>query len=271
MKRPSPGSRASHERWLVSYADFITLLFAFFVVLYAFAKADEKKQAAISAAIANAFRTMAISDASAAAQTDAATRDSPIAAIANAAASPDAADLALGPSVQDDLQTVRQKLENSLSWQVKNHLVALQMTPDGLVVSLREAGFFDSASAVPKPGTELILHEIAASLAHDSLAIRVEGHTDNLPIHSSLFDSNWELSSARATRIARILVEEDGIGADRVSAAGYAGYHPVATNATPDGRAANRRVDLVLLPRIRLTYGPQDASSNPAWRRVTDN
>ena len=269
MKGRSPGRRASHERWLVSYADFITLLFAFFVVLYAFAKADEKKQAAISTAISDAFRTMAIHDASAAAQTDEGA--APSASLAGVAAKRDTADLPLSTSVQDDLQTARRKPENALSWQVKNHLVAIQMTPDGLVISLREAGFFDSASAVPKPGTELILREIAAPLSQNRLTIRVEGHTDNLPIHNAHFDSNWELSSARATCIARILVEEDAIGADRVSAAGYAGYHPIATNATPDGRAANRRVDLVILPRIRLTNGSQDASSTQTWRRVTDN
>ena len=271
MTRRAMRGRANHERWLVSYADFITLLFAFFVVLYAFAKADQKKQVAVSTAITAAFRTMALRDTSAAAQS-ATVEDSATDAIHGADAKlRDAVDLPLNAPLENDLAEVRQKLETGLSSQLARHLIAIQTTPDGLVISLREAGFFDSGRAIPKQGTERVVHEIASSLDTTHLTIRVEGHTDNLPIHNSTFDSNWELSSARATCIARLLVEDNGIAPDRVSAAGFAGFHPVATNATAEGRAQNRRVDLVILPHIRLRYDSQNDSPDPAWRRVTDN
>lgn len=271
MKKRSLRRRISHDRWLVSYADFITLLFAFFVVLYASAKAGEKKEAAISASIANAFRTMALPDSFAAVQTEVAAKSASRSADADVATSRDAADFPFAPADQNDLQDLRQRLEGQLSPQLQSHVVAMQMTTEGLVISLREAGFFDSASAVPKRDSGRILREIATALAENRLAIRVEGHTDNVPIHNSAFESNWELSSARATRIARILVEEDAIAPNRVFAGGYAGFHPVATNATSEGRAANRRVDLVILPHILLDHSPPDTSSKETWRRVTDN
>ena len=101
--------------------------------------------------------------------------------------------------------------------------------------------------------------------------LRIEGHTDNVPIHNAEFDSNWELSSARATRIARLFLDMKAILPDRLSAAGYAEYHPVASNATPEGRAENRRVDLVVLPRARINFAAQSpAQPTGAWRKVTD-
>jgi len=87
--------------------------------------------------------------------------------------------------------------------------------------------------------------------------VRIEGHTDNVPIHDAQFDSNWELSSARATRIARLILDMKAIPPDRISAAGYAEYHPVATNDTPEGRAENRRVDLVVMPRVKINFAAQ--------------
>ena len=128
------------------------------------------------------------------------------------------------------------------------------MGRDGLVISLREAGFFASGSATPKPQTLDTLRQIAASLSHTPYDLRIEGHTDNVPIHNAEFDSNWELSTARATSIARILLDLKAIPADRLSAAGYAEFHPVATNDTAEGRAENRRVDLVVLPRTKINF-----------------
>lgn len=271
MSGRSERNRANHERWLVSYADFVTLLFAFFVVLYAFASADEQKQIQVSSAITSAFRSMGSHDASAHAQAGTTWAGSQDSTDAGPDSIRNAADLAVSAPVQNELNAVRQRLENQLSNQLALHVLAVQMTQDGLVISLREAGFFDSSSATPKQGTKRILREIATSLRDTPLAIRVEGHTDNLPIHSPVFDSNWELSTARATQIARMLIEEDGIAPNRISAAGYAGYHPITINTTPEGRAANRRVDLVVLPRIRLKYGPQNALPDRTWHRVTDN
>ncbi len=173
--------------------------------------------------------------------------------------------------VRDDLESLRRELEQRLSNQVAQHTVSIQMGRDGLVISLREAGFFDSGSATPRPETLATLHEIAASLGRTPYDLRVEGHTDNIPIHTASFDSNWELSSARATRIARLFLDSHAIPPDRLSAAGYAEFHPVASNATAEGRATNRRVDLVVLPRTKINFSvPGFPRADGQWKKITD-
>jgi chemotaxis protein MotB len=145
------------------------------------------------------------------------------------------------------------------------------MGRDGLVVSLREAGFFASGSATPKPEALRTLQTIATVLSRTRYDLRVEGHTDNIPIHNAQFDSNWELSTARATTIARLLLGMNAIRADRLSAAGYAEYHPVAPNDSPDARARNRRVDLIVLPRSKIDFSESAQSSRSrTWRKITD-
>jgi chemotaxis protein MotB len=247
--------RVNHERWLVSYADFITLLFAFFVVLYAFAKADERKQTQVSEAIDTAFRSFGVlSDATKEtppeqnAYTATGLPSTPPATIAG--------ESVLTPGkVKEDLDHIRKELQQSLAKQIAEHSVTIHMGRDGLVISLREAGFFDSGSATPHPEATSTLKKISASLNTMPYDVRVEGHTDNVPIHNEEFDSNWELSSARATHVARILLELRSIPPDRLSAAGYAEFHPLAGNDTAEGRATNRRVDLVILPRTRIVLG----------------
>ena len=271
MRVRVPRSRVTHDRWLVSYADFITLLFAFFVVLFASAKADQKKQMEVSQAIDAAFKSLGIfPDASRrpAKQTNSASGTEPAAIPMNIVMGEDV----LSPArVRDDLESLRRELQQRLSNQVAQHTVSIQMGRDGLVISLREAGFFDSGSAMPKPETLGTLHEIAASLGRTPYDLRVEGHTDNIPIHTVSFDSNWELSSARATRIARLFLDFQAIPPDRLSAAGYAEYHPVAGNSTAEGRATNRRVDLVVLPRTKIDFSvPGLPRPGGRWRKITD-
>jgi chemotaxis protein MotB len=119
------------------------------------------------------------------------------------------------------------------------------MTPDGLVISLHEIGFFASGSSEVRSESIPILAALADTIPNAPL--RVEGHTDNVPIHTAQFSSNWELSTSRASAIARLLLERGVIHPENVSAAGYAEYHPVASNATETGRGMNRRVDIILL------------------------
>jgi chemotaxis protein MotB len=146
------------------------------------------------------------------------------------------------------------------------------MGRDGLVISLREAGFFDSGSATPKADALPTLRKIAEKLGDTPYDLRVEGHTDNVPIHNAAFASNWELSSLRATGIARLFIEMKVIEPDRISAAGYAEYHPVASNDTEEGRAQNRRVDLVVMPRIHLNLNAAQSASQPSdWKRIADD
>lgn len=273
MRVRVPRTRVTHDRWLVSYADFITLLFAFFVVLFATAKADERKQMEFSQAIDAAFQSLGIFP-------DAARKPArnPNAAVNGTEHPVVPMNIVMGEGVlsparvKDDLENLRRDLEQRLSNQVAQHTVSIQMGRDGLVISLREAGFFDSGSAIPRPETLPALRQIAASLARTPYDLRVEGHTDNVPIHTENFDSNWELSSARATRIARLFLDLHAIPADRLSAAGYAEFHPIASNATPEGRATNRRVDVVVLPRTRIDFStPPPPPANGAWRKITDD
>jgi chemotaxis protein MotB len=261
----------SRDRWLVSYADFITLLFGFFVVLYAFAKADQKKQSQVTASIDAAFRSLGIfpdSARSPSATSTANGTDKPFMPM-NIVMGEDV----LAPAkVSDDLNHIRRELQQTLSNQVAQHTVSIQMGRDGLVISLREAGFFSSGSATPRPDSLPTLRQIAASLGRTPYDLRIEGHTDNVPIHTAEFNSNWELSAARATRIARIFLDLKVIPPDRLSAAGYAEFHPVAGNDTEGGRAENRRVDLVVLPRTKIDLS---ASGSPhptgPWRKITDD
>jgi chemotaxis protein MotB len=272
MRARVPRSRVTHDRWLVSYADFITLLFGFFVVLYAFARADQKKQVQIPMAIDAAFKSLGLF----ADSTRNPSRNTSPAAGKEQPAIP--MNIVMGEEVlsparvKDDLDAIHRDLEQRLSNQVAQHTVAIKMGRDGLVISLREAGFFDSGSARPRPGTAVTLRQVAAALERTPYDLRIEGHTDTLPIHTAGFDSNWELSSARATGIARILMDLRAIPADRLSAAGYAEFHPVDSNATAEGRANNRRVDLVVLPRSRIDLSvPGFPKPSGPWHKITDS
>ncbi|WP_263358082.1 flagellar motor protein MotB [Acidicapsa ligni] len=273
MRRTSSTSSTSHERWLVSYADFITLMFAFFVVLYASSKADQKKQQQVSLAIDSAFHSLGIFPDSARKKLD----------FRNVSAiNPDKTvipmnivmgeDVLAPAEVKEHLQRVQQDLEKMLSNQIAQHTVSIQMGKDGLIISLKEAGFFASGSATPQSDTLPVLRKIAAALGKTSYDLRIEGHTDNVPIHTSEFDSNWELSSARATRLTRIFLTTGDLAPDRLSTAGYAEFHPVASNDTPAGRAENRRVDLVVRPRTKINLAMPEADSTKAmWKKITDH
>jgi chemotaxis protein MotB len=262
----TPRSRVGHDRWLVSYADFITLMFAFFVVLYAFARDDYRKQMQVSAAIDTAFHSMAVYSKSSDASSP--TMPGPAGKPSKQTAEVDV--IAPG-QVRDDLMRLRDDLDRTLSTEIAAHTVSLEMGRDGLVISLREAGFFDSGSAVPKPAALPALRGIANKLGALPYDIRIEGHTDNVPVHTAEFDSNWDLSSARATRIARLFIEMRAIRPDCISAAGYAEFHPIAGNDTAEGRAQNRRVDLVVMPRIKLDFAAtQNSRQSGSWKRITD-
>ena len=258
-------SRVSHERWLVSYADFITLLFAFFVVLYAFAKADEKKQQQVSAAIDSGFQSLSFSPPGTKVpqlftQWHRASRSRIVSSSSHSPA-----------EIRSNLENMRRDLQQRLSGQIVRKIVVIQFSRDGLVISLREAGFFDSGAAVPRPETGATLQQISEAIRGTPYDVRVEGHTDNVPIHNAQFDSNWELSAARATRIARMLLLSHAIPSEQISAAGYAEYHPIADNTTPDGRAENRRVDLVVMPHAALNLPNIETADNRiGWRRLID-
>jgi len=255
--RKRPRGHANHERWLVSYADFITLLFAFFVVLYASSQVDKRKVGKLSLAIQVAFQELGVFPASTT-QIPLDNNDpmpfSTVQAIENVKrnaglgriASPPEDSLAAA-SEETDLATLQSELREALHHEIALHEVALHRETDGLVISLQEFGFFDSGSATIKPESVAALDRIASILAIRTYKLRIEGHTDNVPIHTAQMPSNWELSTARATELVRTLILRHRFPPERLAAAGYAQYHPVANNLTAQGRAQNRRVDIVIL------------------------
>ncbi|MGH9718464.1 MAG: response regulator [Candidatus Acidiferrales bacterium] len=148
---------------------------------------------------------------------------------------------------QPPMDEIQKQLQAALLPELKKHTVAITPVKEGIVVSLREAGFFPSGSAALRPGANSTLADFVKVIAPYRVRIRIEGHTDNVPIHNSRFDSNWDLSTARATEIIKLFISKYHIAPDRLSAAGYGEYYPVASNGTAKGRAMNRRVDLVIL------------------------
>ncbi|QHN04056.1 OmpA family protein [Granulicella sp. WH15] len=235
----------NHERWLVSYADFITLLFAFFVVLFASSQSDKKKKTQLAAAMQAAFDHSGIFDPH--------SKTPPLEEAAGALAQHASPPV---PTAVEQLRQTEQRIREIIKAQVAarhlaDGLVSTHLTQEGLVISMREAGFFDSGSATVRNESLDVLNAVAAALPHQPM--RVEGHTDNNPIHTALFATNWELSTARAATITRLLLVDRATTPEQISAAGYAEFHPVADNATADGRAKNRRVDIVLLsPTVTL-------------------
>jgi two-component system, OmpR family, copper resistance phosphate regulon response regulator CusR len=153
----------------------------------------------------------------------------------------------LSASQEANLSALQAELQQALRREIASRAVALHRESEGLVISLREFGFFDSGSATLRPSALPALDRIASILAVRTCRMRIEGHTDNVPIHTAQMASNWELSTARATELIRLLIVRYRFSPDRLSAAGYAEYHPIASNDTPQGRAQNRRVDVVIL------------------------
>jgi chemotaxis protein MotB len=160
---------------------------------------------------------------------------------------PSTEDSLAAASEETDLSTLQSELQQALHNEMALHKVAMHRETDGLVVSLREFGFFASGSAAIKPEALPALDRIASILSIRNCRLRIEGHTDNVPIHNAQIASNWELSTARATEVIRVLIIGHRFAPERLSAAGYAEFHPVASNLTPEGRAQNRRVDIVIL------------------------
>jgi len=165
-------------------------------------------------------------------------------------------------SQEANLTTLQAELQQALRREIAVHAVALHRESEGLVISLREFGFFDSGSAALRPSALPALDRIASILAVRTCRLRIEGHTDNVPIHTPQMASNWELSTARSTELVRLLIVRYRFSPDRLSAAGFAEYHPITSNDSPQGRAQNRRVDVVILTQHIVRHdAPVEVSS----------
>ena len=269
-RRKRHEEHVNHEAWAIPYGDLITLLLAFFVVMYALSSVNEGKYRVLSDSLVAAFRAQPKSlDPIQIGEVSRSTGSSDIQTPRTLVP------LEIERSVQ---QTLREILEGSPEWE---YLSALGMTPEEIEravtelqelnkiignelkalveaeqVKLRESDFwleieinsgvlFPTASADLSPSALPVVSRIGEILAANASRVQVEGHTDNVPIYTAQFPSNWELSAARAATVVR-LFEDAGVTPDRMSALGYGEFQPVEDNQTPDGRAANRRVVVVV-------------------------
>jgi chemotaxis protein MotB len=264
MRRRHQESAPNHDRWLVSYADFVTLLFAFFVVMFASAQSDRSKTKAISEAVREALEHGQLSGAVAAVLGHGKPTEVAKAPQTPPGQTPPRA--AEGWTQPRDLVESYSTLERGLEQELKTGKVQLKLEPRGLVISLREAAFFGSGDdAVATQGVPVI-GRIAGVVRQNPNPLRLEGFTDSIPIHNSRFRSNWELSAARSIAMMELLSTRFQVARDRMSVAGYAENAPVDDNSTEEGRARNRRVDLVLLSQMGAAAEPQIRQSAPATR-----
>jgi chemotaxis protein MotB len=225
--RANRGRRLSQERWLVSYADFITLLFAFFATLYAISKVDAQKLSTVAQAMQVAFDDSANGRARAAKAAE------------QAKSSLLATETAGDAGVQD-------AVSKALSDELASERLKLIVDRRGVTVSIPEAETFGVGRDELSETAQTLVARVAVALSAFPNAVRVEGHTDDVPIHTVRFQSNWDLSAARASRVVEFLIAR-GLQADRLSATGYAEFHPHLPNTSAAARASNRRIDLVIL------------------------
>ena len=231
---------ANHERWLVYYADFITLLFAFFVVMYALSSINEGKYRVLSNSLTNAFRNVT---GQAGAQPVTVTPGAPVLP-PKPVVKPDR--LAEQKKVQrEKMKNVAKDIMEALQPLVAEGKVRLLETSRGVTIEINDSVLFSAGQARLQSASISALGAIAQVLALTDFPITIEGHTDNVPISTAQFPSNWELSALRATTVLR-LFNDSGVGAERLTAIGYGETRPVETNTTSEGRARNRRVAILI-------------------------
>jgi chemotaxis protein MotB len=264
MIRRKMAAHANHERWLVSYADFITLLFAFFVVMFASTQSDKNKAKDVSDSVRQALEhgqfSAAISTVLGRGRHEA--KKAPLSKEnTSERENPNAPPPGPLERHPPDLAKSLDTLMKGLDADVKNGKLQLKLDARGLIISMREKAFFASGDSAIAPDSLPMVAKIAAVVQSLPNQVRIEGHTDARPIHTSRFRSNWELSAARSIAMLELLRDRFQIPPERMAVAGYAENSPVDTNDTEEGRAHNRRVDLVLLSAGALASEPRAAAS----------
>ena len=245
-RRRQEEEHENHERWLVSYADFITLLFAFFVVMYAISSVNEGKYKVLSNSLVNAFKN-----------TTGEIGGQPIAVMQGAALMPPKP-IAKPERLPDQVKAEEKKIVQrekmrdvagdimkALQPLVAQGKVRLLETSRGVTIEINDSILFSLGQAKLQAESINALSAVATVLVDSDFPITIEGHTDNVPIATVQFPSNWELSAMRATTVLR-LFNEAGVGAERLTAIGYGETRPVETNVTQEGRARNRRVSILI-------------------------
>jgi chemotaxis protein MotB len=237
-RKPRPEEHENLERWLVSYADFITLLFAFFVVMYAISSVNEGKYRVLSDSLLAAFTdTPPIKFGNEAARALAA--GTPVERAASAAEAKQRVQ-------QEKMKKIAKNVLEVLQPLMRDGQVKVTQTNKGIAVEINASVLFQPADANLNPESLKALRAVAEVLAEIDNPIRVEGYTDNIPIRTAFYPSNWELSAARAGSVVRLFTEH-GVMSDRLVAVGYADNKPVAENASEEGRSRNRRVTIMIL------------------------
>jgi chemotaxis protein MotB len=242
MSKKKHEEHENHERWLVSYADFITLLFAFFVVMYSISSVNEGKFRTVSDSIKAALNPI-VSPASTAV---------PFTIGQNKA-------VTVNPTIESAKEPAVRRLREimrSLKNQTQLEITQLQELTNGdIVLTLPDTVLFHAGESVLQPAARPFLQAIGEVLIELDRHVRVEGHTDNVPIGTAQFPSNWELSATRAVTVVRALSEQYGVQSDHLTAVGHADSRSITDNLTPESRAKNRRVEIVVLER-KLTPEP---------------
>jgi chemotaxis protein MotB len=253
----------NHERWMVSYADFITMRFAFFVVMFATSQTDKARAQQVSDSVKQALDKGGV----------AAAVHEILGGTVDEKGKGNAQMKGPGGSQKTNVTTQQvvlaellpslQYLDKELQAEIKDGKIEIHLEPRGLVLSLRQATFFPSGEDAIDPKTYSIVEKIADTIRQLPNSVRLEGHTDSVPIHTARFHSNWELSAARSIAMMELLTGQFAIPPQRMAIAGYADTAPLDSNDTPEGRAHNRRVDVVILNQQVKTTEPVAAAPAP--------
>ncbi|MED4876182.1 flagellar motor protein MotB [Anoxybacillus geothermalis] len=245
-----------NESWLIPYADLLTLLLALFIVLFASSQIDQKKFQEIARAFSTAF----------AGGTGVLDFQSPVEPITPPAQDEEGRkqDKQPSPSVseqeKEELAQLKEKIDGYIVQNRLNGKLQTSLTDEGLAITILDDILFDSGSAEVRIKDRRLAKEISALLVmNPPRNIMISGHTDNVPIHNEKFASNWELSVMRAVNFMKVLLENKQLDPRYFSAKGYGEYKPIATNTTAAGRMKNRRVEILILPRIDGSRSPAPA------------
>jgi chemotaxis protein MotB len=229
-KRKHNEEHENAERWLLTYADLITLLLAFFIMMYVFSKKDAQKYDEVASHLKTIF-----SGGTGLAGKGSVTAASPI-------------DM---PSKGASSGEIKRQLESELMDSNRNkpggENIAVLSDERGVVIRVLDKAFFDEGKAELKDGAKGALDKIVPIIKGIDNHVRIEGHTDNVPINTTEFKSNWELSVRRATEVVRYFVEKRGLSPEKVSATGYAEYRPIVQNNSPKNKSLNRRIEIIVV------------------------
>ena len=270
-RRKQEEAHENHERWLVSYADFITLLFAFFVVMYAISQVNEGKYRVLSSAIVDAFRSgnlaIQVTPPSGGANT--------MIEIPNTKPIATAIESQQRQQERNKLKQLSDNLGKALLPLSQTGQVTMKQDDEGIHIEIRDSALFPVGQALPSGNSPQVLSSVAQQLSQVDNQVKVEGFTDNIPIRNAFFPSNWELSAARAGSIVRLFME-NGIAPDRLVAIGRAETMPTADNASAEGRAQNRRVAITIIAKTadqsnNNTLAPQAVANTPPANTTTTN